>query len=138
MKSISFAASSVEISPAEWLFIVSFWIVMRLQRMAKSPGCNSTPMAAASNAPLPSYTLCMSYPKIERFATSLPGVNPLGTVLSTPVRPNAANLSIFGVCAYCKSVLLPNDEVGTSAIPSPIIIMCFIITVLLPPEYRKS
>ena len=46
------------------------------------------------------------------FATSEPGVNPSGTLLVNPPHPLLANLSIFGVLAYCKGVIPSNSSTG--------------------------
>ena len=67
---------------------------IKLQRMAISSEAIATPILAASNTPLPSYTSSKLYPKTDRLATSLPGWNPLGTVRNNPVLPSFASLSI--------------------------------------------
>jgi hypothetical protein len=99
---------------------------IKLHRIAISLTSMSMPMLAASKEPLPSKTLLTSYPRTVRLAISLPGANPSGTVLNIPHLPIFANLSIFGVSAACNGVLFPNEAIGSSAIPSPRIMIYFI------------
>src|SRR5271157_198765 len=55
---------------------------------------------------------------IARFATSLPGSIPSGTVRARPIVPADAILSIQGVFAAFNGVWPPNSGTGQSAIPS--------------------
>ena len=45
---------------------------------------------------------------------------------SMPLRPFCASLSIYGVLAACRGVLLPSFATGSSAMPSPRMMMYFI------------
>ncbi len=103
---------------------------IKLHRIAISPGSIEIPMLAASSEPLPSKTLATLYPKTLKLAISLPGANPLGIVSNIPQHPKVAILSIFGLCATCKGVLFPNVAMGSSAIPSPSIMIYFILLCL--------
>ena len=100
-----------------------------------SSGCMIYPIDAASSGPRPSYTLFKSYPRMAVLATSDPGRKPSGMVLSLPVLPILANMFMYGVSAYCSSVLFPNLSTAWSAIPSPSMIICFII---LNVSYRHN
>ena len=62
----------------------------------------------------------------ERFATSLPGFIPSGTVLTLKSAPFSAKKSIFGVFAASSGVLPPSCGSGLSAQPSASTITYFI------------
>jgi hypothetical protein len=64
---------------------------------------------------------------MDKMAVSLPAGIPSGTVCTLPKTPAPASLSIAGVFAYCKGVFPFSTGSGSSAIPSPIINIYFII-----------
>lgn len=59
-------------------------------------------------------------------AISLPAGRFLGTVVRRPVFPFFASSSMFGLCAAIMGVILSGQVAGSSAMPSPKIIMYFI------------
>ena len=60
----------------------------------------------------------MSYPIIVRFATSLPGAIPSGTVRTSPISLTAASASMAGLRAASIGVRPPSSGQGVSAMPS--------------------
>jgi hypothetical protein len=64
---------------------------------------------------------------MDRLATSEPGSNPEGIVLTFPTSPCEARKSMFGVGACCRQVLYPSFFNGQSAMPSPTNTIYFIV-----------
>ena len=62
----------------------------------------------------------------ERFATSLPGAIPSGTVFTIPISPLAAKLSIHFISAASSAVFPPISSTGLPAAPSVRTIKYFI------------
>ena len=91
---------------------------MRFARKEMSESDILIPMDAASRGDLPVRYFLGSYPITERFAESLPGLMPSGTVAALPISPLDAKLSIQGISAASSGVFPPRLSMGLSAEPS--------------------
>lgn len=69
-----------------------------------------------------------------RFATSLPGFIPSGTVLTSPSSLFAQRASILGLSATSSGVLPPSASQGRSAMPSPSITIYFRFSIFIAPS----
>ena len=68
---------------------------------------------------------------MDMMAVSLPAGRLSGTLRTLPTSPFAASSSINGFFAYSSGVRPPSSGTGSSAIPSPITRMYFMLTLPL-------